>query len=382
MPSVYDRELEPVEVLRTGRYQLRTASASLGQRRLLEQTVDVQIPPSVSATVGDALDYVLEHTGYERCEPRVTAQRWLYSRPLPGAHYQIGPMPLREALQTVAGESWELDADHITRTVCFEPLEEIRFAREPTSDRRFSTLSSQAHGGADWGSVEGGTTAVQSMPLLASSSPVSSTPLDSLAAGDGTHTTIVTSAVGDNSEERNAGSDGPARTALEAIERARVRAAATSAGESAAGAFPGADADSSSASAVIVSEYVATDNGSGVSTSGADADDDIRTIDITGTAPASRTEPASAPIQYWDIPAGQSLEEGLSAWAEREGWQLVWKSRVNYRIASRVSFTGSIEDAVEELILLYSHAERPLYADISPRQQLVVIASDPEDLGE
>lgn len=118
--DVYDQDLLPVEVLRTGRYQLVSTRAPLGQRHLLEQTVDVRIPPSVSTTVGDGIRYTLQHTGYALCTPERDHQRWLFSRPLPAAHYRLGPMPLREALQVLAGDAWELEEDPVRRQVCYE----------------------------------------------------------------------------------------------------------------------------------------------------------------------------------------------------------------------------------------------------------------------
>lgn len=89
-----------------------------------------------------------------------------------------------------------------------------------------------------------------------------------------------------------------------------------------------------------------------------------------------------APVERWVMTRGDMLSEGLKSWADRAGWELVWKSRVDYRIASGLGFGGTIESAVEDLILLYSHAEKPLYADISPRQRLVVVSDDPKELGE
>ncbi|MCE8005314.1 hypothetical protein HOP53_20990 [Halomonas sp. MCCC 1A11081] len=92
----------------------------MGQRHLLEQVVNVQVPPSVSTTVGDGIRYTLQHTGFTLCEPIHVHQRWLFSRPLPATHYRLGPMPLREALQVLAGDAWELEADPVRRQVCYE----------------------------------------------------------------------------------------------------------------------------------------------------------------------------------------------------------------------------------------------------------------------
>ncbi|PUB42728.1 conjugative transfer region protein (TIGR03748 family), partial [Pseudomonas sp. GV047] len=46
--------------------------------------------------------------------------RVLFTRPLPAAHYRLGPIPLRNALQVLAGPAWQLTTDEVSRSVCFE----------------------------------------------------------------------------------------------------------------------------------------------------------------------------------------------------------------------------------------------------------------------
>ncbi len=120
-PDVYrDRDASRVEVMRGGRYALVTANATLQQRNLLEQTVNVSIPASMSPSVEDGLRYTLQHTGYSLCAPQGEPQQLLYSRPLPAAHFRLGPMPLREALQVLASSAFEVQADPIARTICYQ----------------------------------------------------------------------------------------------------------------------------------------------------------------------------------------------------------------------------------------------------------------------
>ncbi len=119
-PDVYHEELIPVEVLRTGRYQLVTTRAPIGQRYLLEQTIHVRIPPSVVTTVGDGIRYTLNNTGISLCAGHENNQGLLFNSPLPATHYQLGPMSLREALQVLAGEAWELEIDPVRREVCYQ----------------------------------------------------------------------------------------------------------------------------------------------------------------------------------------------------------------------------------------------------------------------
>ncbi|MCC5902694.1 MAG: PilL N-terminal domain-containing protein [Halomonas sp.] len=119
-PDVYNEDLIPIEVLRTGRYQLLTTRAPLGQRHLLEQTVHVRIPPSVVTTVGDGIRYTLKNTGISLCAGQDNNQRLLFNSPLPATHYHIGPMSLREALQVLAGDAWELEVDPVLREACYQ----------------------------------------------------------------------------------------------------------------------------------------------------------------------------------------------------------------------------------------------------------------------
>lgn len=119
-PDVYSQDLIPIEVLRTGRYQLVTTRAPLGQRHLLEQTVHVRIPPSVVTTVGDGIRYTLKNTGISLCSGQENNQRLLFNSPLPTTHYHLGPMSLREALQVLAGDAWELEIDPVLREACYQ----------------------------------------------------------------------------------------------------------------------------------------------------------------------------------------------------------------------------------------------------------------------
>ena len=115
-----DQDAERVEVVRGGRYALVTANASLQQRDLLEQVVKISIPDSMNPTVEDGLRYLLQHTGYGLCTPQNKPQQILYSRPLPTAHFRMGPMPLREALQVIAGSAFDVQADPVLRTICYQ----------------------------------------------------------------------------------------------------------------------------------------------------------------------------------------------------------------------------------------------------------------------
>lgn len=106
-------------VVRQGRYTLVEQGPELAQRNLMRQIVDVSIPAGADRTVGEALRYVLIRSGFSLCETQEAAR--LYALPLPAAHLQLGPLPLRDALQTLAGPAWTLQVDSLARRVCFTP---------------------------------------------------------------------------------------------------------------------------------------------------------------------------------------------------------------------------------------------------------------------
>lgn len=105
--------------LRYGRFTLVSTEPTTAQRDLLAQIIDVSIPSNLSPSVQDALHYVLQRSGYSLC-PAADPVKVLFTRPLPAAHYRLGPISLRSALQVLAGPAWQLTTDEVSRSVCFE----------------------------------------------------------------------------------------------------------------------------------------------------------------------------------------------------------------------------------------------------------------------
>ena len=104
--------------LRYGRYTLVSTEPTPEQRDLLAQIIEVTIPSSLSPSVQDALHHVLQRSGYSLC-PATPSVQVLFTRPLPAAHYRLGPITLRSALQVLAGPTWPLTVDEVSRSVCF-----------------------------------------------------------------------------------------------------------------------------------------------------------------------------------------------------------------------------------------------------------------------
>ena len=125
-PVASSRAVEPaisppqyIPVVRYGRYTLVELKPTEAQRDLLLQVIDVTLPVTLHATVGDALRHVLRRSGYRLCSGPGTDA--LDALPLPAAHYRLGPMVLRDALLTLTGPAWNLHADEGARVVCFTP---------------------------------------------------------------------------------------------------------------------------------------------------------------------------------------------------------------------------------------------------------------------
>lgn len=105
--------------LRYGRYTLVSTEPTTEQRDLLAQIIEVSIPSNLNPSVQEAMHYVLQRSGYALC-PAAEPVKVLFTRPLPAAHYRLGPIPLRSALQVLAGPAWQLTTDEVSRSVCFE----------------------------------------------------------------------------------------------------------------------------------------------------------------------------------------------------------------------------------------------------------------------
>ena len=121
-------EPEPtlIPVARYGRYTLVELVPEPAQRDLTRQVIEVSIPPTFDASVGDALRHVLLRTGYRLCDTTEAAA--LYGLPLPATHLRLGPLPLRDALLALAGPAWELSVDDASRAVCFTRVTAARSA--------------------------------------------------------------------------------------------------------------------------------------------------------------------------------------------------------------------------------------------------------------
>lgn len=107
--------------VQVGRYATVDALPTQAQIQLLSAIVNVAFPASV-VTVGQAVDHLLQPSGY-RLSPQGTAEpirEALLNLPLPEPHRALGPMPLKTALETLAGSAFRLVEDPVHRLVSFE----------------------------------------------------------------------------------------------------------------------------------------------------------------------------------------------------------------------------------------------------------------------
>jgi conjugative transfer region protein (TIGR03748 family) len=130
--------------LQVGRYSLLSAEPTEGQTDLLATTVTVHFPAQIQ-TVGEAVGHLLQRSGYRLADTEALAPETmgLLALPLPTVHRQLGPMPLRRALETLAGPTFQLVQDPLHRLIAFEPCglgwrvardEDIRTLSEASSD--------------------------------------------------------------------------------------------------------------------------------------------------------------------------------------------------------------------------------------------------------
>ena len=101
-PSAAATETSTPQRIAQGRYTLVSTEPLPEQLDLLAQIVDIRIPATLTPTVGEALQHLLQRTGYQLC-PEPDEGSTLYRHALPAAHYQLGPMPLKQALQLLGG---------------------------------------------------------------------------------------------------------------------------------------------------------------------------------------------------------------------------------------------------------------------------------------
>ncbi len=112
------------EDVQVGRYSSVRPVPTAAQVDLLSALVTVQFPEKVR-TVRQAVEQLLAPSGYRLAADAVAdpERAVLLALPLPEPHRALGPMPLRLALETLAGPAFRLVEDSVHRLVSFERCE-------------------------------------------------------------------------------------------------------------------------------------------------------------------------------------------------------------------------------------------------------------------
>lgn len=102
-------------------YSTVRAVPTMAQQDPLAASVRTTLPPTV-VRVGEAIDALLAPSGYRLADSQAAGpdRETLLALPLPESHRDLGPMPLRLALATLAGPAFVMVEDPVHRLVSFE----------------------------------------------------------------------------------------------------------------------------------------------------------------------------------------------------------------------------------------------------------------------
>ncbi len=331
-PSGAVPEKEPV--VRYGRYTLVSTLPDSGQRDLMAQIIDISIPANMHPNVRDAMQYVVDRSGYTLCSPDTGHVNILYTRPLPAAQYKLGPMTLRNTLQVLAGPAWQVKVDEVNRQVCYV----LRPGYQLPESSRTAPMQVAA-------------TSAPSTPL-ASATPKNTT------SGETPGTVVVA-----------VPSPAPIKTAPAAP------AAATPVSTP---AVPAKDGSITTSSGKTTASPSVTSALNASTTLPASIGKSGNVAPSTSVAPKPTPAVVTAPkplAQIWTATSGSTLRQTVEAWAARAKWTLIWKvDDLDYSIDAPLRFEGSFEEAIKEIFPLYDSAPRSFVVDGSPAQLVLYIA--------
>ncbi len=130
---------------RLNRYSMRLLTADANQTDLLSSVIQTELPSSID-TVGEAVDFILVRSGFRHIPTDSFKNSLLL--PLPAAHRVIGPVDIRTALTTIAGQPWRLHENNHHRVVWFQ------LAGAPMDDSHIEKYSTTPRLTADYDSTE------------------------------------------------------------------------------------------------------------------------------------------------------------------------------------------------------------------------------------
>lgn len=361
-PDLYPKGAASEPQVRYGRYTLANTAPETEQRDLMAQIIDVNIPANMKPTVRDAMQYVVNRSGYSLCGPDQGHVNILFTRPLPAAQYKLGPMSLRNTLQVLAGPAWQVKVDEVMRSVCFvlrpgyHLPESQRYAAAPASTTAAVTVATVPATKPLETHTTSAKVVVPSASVPNTSTPAAVKPLPAGAA--------LTSA-----PVQTPGMTVPVRQ-TPAVPQAQGTAPAAAAPVTAplpAHKLPKPAAVAASRTSVVTpAKAVAVVAPATPATS----------TPAHYTLPAVRlTEPATVIAQTWDAPVGSTLRRSVEAWAKRAGWQVVWTADdLDYPIEAALHFKGTFAEAIAQVFPLYDGAPRSFIVDGSSSQRIVHVS--------
>ncbi len=109
------------QVTQIGRYSVISATPTVAQENILTVMITVTMPKPIR-TVGDAIHHLLRPSGYRlaRFDAQGPEVIQLLNLPLPDVHRKLGPMPLQEALLTLASPAFRLYTDPVHRLIAYD----------------------------------------------------------------------------------------------------------------------------------------------------------------------------------------------------------------------------------------------------------------------
>lgn len=105
--------------MQVGRYSIWPVTATRAQVAPLSAIVAVRFPRPVQ-TVEQAVQHLLDGSGYRLAGAPDSPAAIMLAQPLPKVHRSLGPLPLDQALQTLAGPVFQLVQDPLHRRIAFE----------------------------------------------------------------------------------------------------------------------------------------------------------------------------------------------------------------------------------------------------------------------
>lgn len=111
--------------MQVGRYSVWRILPTPGQLDPLVEPITMRFPEHVR-TVGEAMRHLLQDSGYRLADHATASSGTMQNLVLPGVHRELGPVTLRQALETLAGPAFRLVQDPVHRLVAFESCARLK----------------------------------------------------------------------------------------------------------------------------------------------------------------------------------------------------------------------------------------------------------------